>query len=250
MARKKKGGGGGPSWMDTYGDLVTLLLCFFVLLYSISSVDQQKYKNLVLSLNPDAELEDPKNEGNPEGQDGTSAGFSSIEQALRENMAAAGVDADVTIAEGDGYHFISFSDNLFFAGDSSVVTPEGQVVLDAFCDAVQPSADTVKEIRVLGHTTQALPDEINEVVSDRQLSAMRSANVVIYLQQREIVPAACLVSMGYGQFHPIAPFDTEENRSRNRRCEIIITEKGSNERSLSDYYTEIYGTDITVSDSQ
>ena len=41
--KKKKSGGGGANWMDTYGDMVTLLLCFFVLLYSISSIDEQKW---------------------------------------------------------------------------------------------------------------------------------------------------------------------------------------------------------------
>ena len=52
---KKKGGGGdeGGSWMDTYGDLVTLLLCFFVLLYSMSSVDSQKWDLFVRSIYPD-----------------------------------------------------------------------------------------------------------------------------------------------------------------------------------------------------
>lgn len=51
MARKKKDeGGGGASWMDTYGDLVTLLLCFFVLLYSFSSMDQAKWDSLVAAF--------------------------------------------------------------------------------------------------------------------------------------------------------------------------------------------------------
>ncbi len=46
MARRKKGGAemGGANWMDTYGDLVTLLLCFFVLLYSMSSMDESKWQ--------------------------------------------------------------------------------------------------------------------------------------------------------------------------------------------------------------
>ena len=40
---KKRSGGGGANWMDTYGDMVTLLLCFFVLLYSMSTIDQEKW---------------------------------------------------------------------------------------------------------------------------------------------------------------------------------------------------------------
>lgn len=70
MGKRKKssGGGGGANWMDTYGDLVTLLLCFFVLLYSISTVDQAKWVQIVKSFNPDAKevsqiAEDPEVEG-------------------------------------------------------------------------------------------------------------------------------------------------------------------------------------------
>ena len=55
MARKKKSAEEGASWMDTYGDMVTLLLCFFVLLYSMSTVDAMKWELVVKSFNPNAE---------------------------------------------------------------------------------------------------------------------------------------------------------------------------------------------------
>ena len=55
MARKKKnsgdGGGGSPAWMATFSDLMNLLLCFFVLLFSMSTVDAEKYELVVASLN-------------------------------------------------------------------------------------------------------------------------------------------------------------------------------------------------------
>lgn len=57
MSRRKKGGGGGEecgSWMDTYGDMVTLLLCFFVMLYSMSDINQQKWEIFVKSIFPNA----------------------------------------------------------------------------------------------------------------------------------------------------------------------------------------------------
>ena len=53
--KKKKSGGGGANWMDTYGDMVTLLLCFFVLLYSMSTISTENWKALVMSFNPDAQ---------------------------------------------------------------------------------------------------------------------------------------------------------------------------------------------------
>ena len=56
MGRRKKGGGGEDcgSWMDTYGDMVTLLLCFFVMLYSMSDLNQQKWELFVKSIFPNA----------------------------------------------------------------------------------------------------------------------------------------------------------------------------------------------------
>ena len=54
MKKRNKPSGGGANWMDTYGDLVTLLLCFFVLLYSISTLDQAKWIQVVKSFTPEA----------------------------------------------------------------------------------------------------------------------------------------------------------------------------------------------------
>ena len=54
--KKKKSGGGGANWMDTYGDMVTLLLCFFVMLYSMSTLDKEKWIALVQSFNPTEEV--------------------------------------------------------------------------------------------------------------------------------------------------------------------------------------------------
>ena len=51
IKKKSSGGGGGANWMDTYGDMVTLLLCFFVLLYSMSTIDTQKWEWIVQQFN-------------------------------------------------------------------------------------------------------------------------------------------------------------------------------------------------------
>ena len=92
---------------------------------------------------------------------------------------------------------------------------------------------------MLGHTTQADPNTPNEPTGDRVLSAERAARVAAYIQQRTSVPPESISAIGYGQHRPIAPFDTEENRAKNRRVELLITKSDSVEQSLEKYYEEM-----------
>ena len=128
---------------------------------------------------------------------------------------------------------------MFFDGDSSVLKEEGKVVLDQFSAAITSAQDSIQEIRVLGHTTQAEPDVQNEVESDRMLSSARAARVAAYMQVKGLISPEKLVSEGYGQFRPIAPFDTEENRAKNRRVELLITRSDTVEQSLDAYYRQM-----------
>ena len=73
--KKRNKGGGGANWMDTYGDMVTLLLCFFVLLYSMSTISEDKWKALVQSFNPNA----VPTMMDPQGNDGPSADEQQVE---------------------------------------------------------------------------------------------------------------------------------------------------------------------------
>lgn len=251
MKKIKAPEGGGADWMGTYGDMVTLLLCFFVLLYSISSVDQAKWENLVKSMNPNASevsqiVSDtqltPGEDDVPGGApDATSEQFDQMAQALQDVAASMGIESNVEITKGEGYAFISFRDEVFFDGDSYIIKGQGQAILDGFAGAIAPASDSIKEIQVLGHTTQADPHVVNEVVGDRMLAAERSAQVVSYLQMKNVVEPSKLVSAAYGQYRPIDSFATEESRSRNRRAEILITKTGSAEQSLATYYEEVYG---------
>lgn len=248
--RRNKKPENGSNWMDTYGDMVTLLLCFFVLLYSISSVDQSKWIKLVESFNPDAKevsqiVTDTVADGNDEvpgsAEATEEAVFDELYERLKLAVEDAGIETEVELTKGDGYTFVRFRDTIFFDGDSAVIRPEGKVILDRFAEAIAPASDVIQEIQVLGHTTQAIPNQQNNVVNDRVLSCERAANVTAYLQQKNLVSPDKLVSVGYGQFRPIAPFDTEENRSKNRRVEIIITKNNSIQRRLDEYYEEVVG---------
>lgn len=250
MKKRKKSSEEG-SWLNTYSDMVTLLLCFFVLLYSISSVDQAKWENFVLSINPNAAqaLQEPQangteTEGVLENTENNADAFEEMFYALMAAAESLGIGNQVSISQGDGYTFISFKDKVFFDGDSPVLKEEGKLVLDMFAEAIAPAAEHIKEIEVLGHTSQGDPNIPNEVITDRVLSAERSAQIVAYLQGKNIIEPAKLISMAFGQFRPIDTFQTSEGRAHNRRAEILITKDGSVERSLSYYYEEVYGSGV------
>lgn len=255
MKKREKKPEEGSDWMGTYGDMVTLLLCFFVLLYSISSVDQSKWINFVKSMNPDAKetsqivtkdiASKSKGNENVPGVNDTKVDqkFDALYDNLLDMEKESGHSMDIQVSKGDGYQFITFKDKVFFDGDSYNLKNEGKKVLDNLSKALAPAAESIKEIQVLGHTTQADPKIPNETVSDRVLAASRSAVVVAYIQQKNIISPTKLVDAGYGQFRPIAPFDTEAERAKNRRVEILITKTGSVEKSLEEYYKQVYKDD-------
>ncbi len=235
--------------MDTYGDMVTLLLCFFVLLYSISSVDQAKWREVVKSFNPDAtELSQVVIDKGEDGDDFVDGGidetqaeaeFNDLYEKLKKAVEESGYQEDIALYKGDQYTFIRFRDKVFFDGDSSVIRAEGYQILDKFINALSGTEHIVQEMQVLGHTSQARADQQNETTGDRVLSAERSANVAAYIQDRVALEPSKIVSVGYGQFRAIAPFDTPENRSKNRRVEILITKVGASQMSLDEYYHQI-----------
>ncbi|MBR0282846.1 MAG: flagellar motor protein MotB [Oscillibacter sp.] len=253
MAVKKKsgGGGGGANWMDTYGDMVTLLLCFFVLLYSMSTISEEKFKAIVQSFNPSS-LEATTMTSGSEGpladpSEGIGSDYGLVEpdpseevmeqadidalmeqlaQMLKEMAQQSSQSENIEVTKGDGYVFVSFNDAVFFLGDSPAITAEGEQILNVVAEALNQAAPAIDELRIMGHTAQASPDRPNNVDNDRRLASNRATNVTIYLQKRatELSPAR-MVSVGYGQWRPVDTNATRGGRAHNRRVEMIITGK-------------------------
>ncbi len=234
--KKKSSGGGGANWMDTYGDMVTLLLCFFVLLYSISSLDAEKWMIVVRSFNKDAIVKSEVPVG-PDGSGDTSGGggmpaLTEVEQDLTElyeflaSYAAANQEAgDIVVSKGDGYVFISFSDAVFFDGDSTLLREDGKQMLDGIMPALNECAPSIDQLKVLGHTAQA-GNTPNKAAGDRRIAGGRAAAVAAYIQDGTIdnLDPARIVDEGHGQWLNVAPHDgTEENKVKNRRVELMIT---------------------------
>lgn len=233
------------SWMDTYGDMVTLLLCFFVLLYAISAVDQTKWINLVKSFNPEAvESIEEKLETAPE-VDGTQEvpmpeDFETLYKNLKDEVARRKLDQVIEVKKGVGFTFITFNNNVVFSGNSYVLQDSGKEIINDFCTILEKYKDEIGQIQILGHTAVASPGSEINVATDRFLSSNRADAVLIYIQEKNIFNPVDLISIGYGQYRPIADNNTPEGRALNRRVEMLITKKNSELRSLDDYYKEVY----------
>ena len=264
IKKKSGGGGGGANWMDTYGDMVTLLLCFFVLLYSISTIEQDKWMIFVKSFNRDeVEQTDPTPVG-PVGSEDKSKGDgmpvpddnNEVDEALEQlydflveyQKSSAAAAENVSVSKGDDYVFISFNDAIFFDGDSSVLRADGKAILDSIIPALVEASPYIDELKVLGHTAQMYADRPNpNVAGDRHLASDRATEVIIYLQNHiphETLHPGRLVVESFGQWRNIAPNDVEANRAKNRRVEMVISGRDLEEKMNNEFdsYFGIYDT--------
>ena len=270
MSKKNRPTDSGGNWMDTYGDMVTLLLTFFIMLYSMSNLDAQKWTIFVKSI-PSIQNQGSENitinsqmSDTPEvDSKGQEIGQEIAQEALQaedvnelyltiaESLNQADVK-DATVIRGDDYTYVSFANNVFFGADSSVLTREGQAVLNTFAKAIAPAAGGIEQINIMSHTAKVTDNSQTDpktIRKDRILSAMRSAEVCIYLQQQNVIKPEKLVDISYGEYRPIADNSTEEGRIKNRRIEFLLLDNGAKERNLDEYYKDFKSgeyTDTTV----
>ncbi len=261
--KKKKSGGGGANWMDTYGDMVTLLLCFFVLLYSMSTVDESKWKALVQSFNPNAVLTatDPSGLGGPfadpeaglenpgmnqpddlkAAQEEIDTAIDQLYQSMQQMVKDKGLETTVQVTMEGGKVFVQFRDTVFFSGDSYVLQPQAREILLEVCHILDAAKGAIDEVRVQGHTAQAYANVRNPAEGDRFLASNRATTVVLFLQENSQIHPARLVPESFGQWRPISSNATAELRAPNRRVEMVISGRDLDaealNNALADYIT-------------
>ena len=263
--RRKSSGGddaGGANWMDTYGDLVTLLLTFFVLLFSFSNIDAAKWEALVgsfqgmsvIGIEPispeiavadpiprigpmsagqiESDAEDPAKPVSPENPEGGSenalADLYEIYEYLIGYVENGGIDADIDIVEDEYLIRIIFTDMVFFDTAEAVVRPEAYPVLDAVIDMFLGVPKPYTMLSIEGHTDNRSINTIR-YRSNWEVSVDRATNVVAYIRDDGRLDESRLIALGMGEYHPIAPNDTPENMALNRRVEFVV-ETGSRGR--------------------
>lgn len=241
MARKRSGQdsppAGAPAWMMTYGDLVTQILAFFVLLFSFSTLNEHKFREALISLQgsfgvlPGAKAgmsgdqsADPTHstvQASPQVREQRTTQNQQLRQVgdLAERMVKSeGLEQNIIVWRGEKEITIEFNAQALFDSGRAQIKPEAESALDALAQFLLTIPN---EVRVEGHTDS---DPISTLLypSNWELSGARAASVVRYLIDFGNVPPNRMSVAGYADWKPVAPNDTPANKARNRRVDIVI----------------------------
>ncbi|MDR1650877.1 MAG: OmpA family protein [Synergistaceae bacterium] len=239
MARRKKsdgGGGGAPAWMATYGDMVTLLLCFFVLLYSFSNIDAKKFEALSVSLQNAFNIQPggetprsaPQVEGGalregagdaerPTDSDQTYNSnkiLAMVQESLKDEMR----NEDIRLSVDERGVVIALSEQMLFDEGSAKLRPESLRILYKISGVLNVIPN---QISVEGHTDSGIPER-SIYIDNWGLSSARASRVTAYLDETLKVPRNRLRAVGLGASSPLVPNNSEENMRLNRRVDIVI----------------------------
>jgi chemotaxis protein MotB len=222
--KKKEEGGGAPEWMCTFADLMSLLLCFFVLLLSFSTMDNMKYKQVAGSMKDAFGLQkELKVNEAPMGQQILSQEFQTIpldvqimlQKNIQQEVEAGMVEVEHS-AEG---MTLRVKGEVAFDSGSAVIRPQFRKLLDELAGVVE-KYDVHFEVG--GHTDDVPVRKGGEFTSNYDLSARRAVAVVEYWRTEKNIAAEKLSAAGYADGIPLESNATEQGRARNRRVEFKI----------------------------
>lgn len=221
-------------WLATYGDMVTLLLTFFVMLYASSSIDEQKWQYIYQAFQSRGKylneyVDSPNHttdEGNfikdeiSQGADGSGELPQSFDQLyvyLSEYVESEELSDAMSVSKDSSHIYIRFDSSVFFDGNSAVLRDEGKEMLNGILPGLKAVKSSILNVTVSGHTAVGISD-----VNDWELSSDRAVSVVKYMDFKAVLDSSQFRTKGAGPYEPIAENDTEENRAKNRRVELVI----------------------------
>jgi chemotaxis protein MotB len=211
--------GGGDvteDWLVTYADAITILMAFFVMMFSISEPSPEKFDQVAGGI---LEEMDGKNAAKAEA-------MLVMAQEMQETVDSFEENTDASMDQSDEGLTFNFKSNSMFKGGSAIVVPEAEPLLDHVAQMVSLMGITNYTVEVEGHTDD-VPIETKQFPSNWELSASRASAVVRWLISRGIDPQR-LRAVGYGATQPLVDNLNEdgegipENREENRRIVIKI----------------------------
>lgn len=263
MPRKKKveeAPAGSPAWMATFSDLMNLLLCFFVLLYSMSSIDAEKYDAIRASLSNSIsifqsgksflnessiietgveQLDDLNQHSDTSNSNQQSSNSSNdyldelleqkeyysteIYDEISEMFEEQSISSDkVNMSIDSDYNYVELTINgsILFDSGSAELKSQAYPILSKVGDILKVYDEYLIEIE--GHTDN-VPISSNVLFTDNLwLSTARAMNAANYLVEQKGLNPKTLKSSGRGEHEPVASNETAEGRQKNRRVEIKI----------------------------
>lgn len=235
MARKKKEKPqeATASWLDTYADTITLLMTFFVLLYSMSSVDNQKVKQISQAFNEimtgsaadsmlqynlfDGEVPIIGGETKVDSDVKSSIARDTYEE-IKDFVEENDLSSAVTITEDERGVALQINDSILFETGKADLKINSLSVLDKIGDLMFTMPNS---IIVEGHTDN-VPIKTVEFPSNWYLSSDRANSVVSYFIDIKKQNANRFSSIGYGETKPLVQNTSDANRAQNRRVNILI----------------------------
>lgn len=239
MSGRRRGGHGGHAnherWLLTYADLITLLLVFFVVLYSMSQSDYKKRYDLQRSLTSafhvtSGAAKDVLPPADPSVLIGgnavlpETAAMIEIQERLEQKLAEKGQgkgqngEQQVTTAITQRGLVVSLANSAFFDPGSARLKPEAMGLLTTISSVLSSAG---RPVLVEGHTDD-IPIATAQFPSNWELSTARATTVVRWMVERHYLPPSRLSASGYGEYHPVVPNTSPANRAKNRRVDVVV----------------------------
>ncbi len=233
---------GSPAWMTTYADIVTLLLAFFVILFSMSEIDIEKFKAVISSFQGSLGVLEggqvlEEGELNAENMNDyyeeiyrhsitpteeSDEEFGDLQARVQEYIQAEGLDASVLVSLESQGLMLRFQDDVLFDSTEAELKSEAEEVLRFITDILQEEDLEDKFIRVEGHTDNLPMLPGSDFETNWELSVARAVSAGRYMIEEENIDPSRISMAGYAEHQPIAGNNTPEGRGQNRRVDIVI----------------------------
>jgi chemotaxis protein MotB len=220
--------------MTTYSDLVTLLLCFFVLLFSFSVIDAKKFEAIIRSfqgslgvldsgktIDEDQYISQALQSSRLMREQEEAESMEWLYRQLDEYIQQNNLEGTVVLGVEERGLLIRFKDQVLFDSGKAVIRKDGEPIVQSIGEILKQND---RAIRVEGHTDN-VPMHSLLYPSNWELSTARAVNVVKFFIERVGIAPTRLSAAGYSEYHPIADNDTAENRQKNRRVDVVILRK-------------------------
>lgn len=235
--RKREEHGNHERWLVSYADFITLLFAFFVVMFAVSQVDQKKVGRFteavqeatnvgIFETSGGKPIEPVKSDkpiegkGVPEEPGPVPISMGTIRQRLSHSLSAALDAGRLTLVDGRDGLIVRLRDAAFFESASASIREEVMPDLEAVALTLK---DLNNDVRIEGHT-DAVPIRSSVYRSNWELSAARGAAVLTFFVETTGLPEGRMSVAGYGSQRPLAPNDSHEGRSQNRRVDIVVLE--------------------------